>query len=218
VIRVVIVDDQHLVRTGFQALLSLNEDIIVVGQGANGFEACQLAASARPDVVVMDIRMPAMDGIEATQRITAAGSLPRVIILTTFDVDELVHSALRAGASGFMLKDAPPEELAHAIRVVHSGDAPLAPSVTRRLLDRFATEEAAMQRRSGAEDLITALTDREREVLTLIAKGLSNSEIAEATYVAESTVKTHVSRVFMKIGARDRVQAVITAYTAGLVE
>jgi DNA-binding NarL/FixJ family response regulator len=166
----------------------------------------------------LDVAKTCVLGLRAPLgRITAHGSLPRVIILTTFDVDEHVHHALRAGASGFLLKDAPPEELAHAIRVVHSGDALLAPSVARRLLDRFATQDAAFQKRSANEALVSTLTDRELEVLTLIAKGLSNSEIAEATFVAESTVKTHVSRVFMKIGARDRVQAVITAYTAGLV-
>jgi DNA-binding NarL/FixJ family response regulator len=216
-IRVVIVDDQQLVRTGFRALLSLEPDIAVVGEGANGYEAVALVKDTEPDVVLMDIRMPSLDGIEATQRITDSGSTARVIMLTTFDLDELVHGALRAGASAFLLKDALPDDLIRAVRVVAAGDALLAPSVTRRLLDRYATTSLLVDSHDPhATQLVAQLTDREREVLTLIAQGLTNGEIADATFVAETTVKTHVGRIFAKLGARDRVQAVIVAYDAGL--
>lgn len=217
----VVVDDQQLVRTGFSALLALEEDIEVVGEAANGEEAVRLCASLRPDVILMDIRMPVLDGVEATQRIVdASGSdgLPRVVILTTFDLDELVHAALRAGASGFLLKDSPPEELLRAVRVVAAGDALLAPSITRRLLTQFGSAAQQGAKNARLMKAIEQLTEREREVLGLMARGLTNNEIAEATFVAETTVKTHVSHIFTKLGARDRVQAVVLAYDAGLVQ
>ena len=229
-IRVVIVDDQLLVRTGFAAILGSEDDIGVVGEASNGAEALDVCRAVRPDVVVMDIRMPIMDGVEATRRLLAdhsAHSLSdahggpfveslRVLILTTFDVDELVHAAIRAGASGFILKDAPPEDLFRAIRVIAAGDAMIAPSVTRRMLAHFAEQRSASTS-FEAQRAIEHLTDRERDVLKLIARGLSNREIGDTIFVAETTVKTHVGRIFMKLNARDRVQAAVTAYDAGFV-
>jgi DNA-binding NarL/FixJ family response regulator len=218
-IRLVVVDDQPLLRTGFRMILAAERDMTVVGEAGDGVEAVREVARLQPDVVLMDIRMPNMDGVEATRRITAAAGPdgPRVLILTTFDLDEYVLNAIRAGASGFLLKDVPPEELAAAIRIVASGDALLAPSVTRRLLDRFAelpSPNGAPARRPAG---MTDLTERELEVFTLIGRGLSNQEIAERLFLGETTVKTHVSRVFAKLDLRDRVQAVVLAYEAGIV-
>jgi DNA-binding NarL/FixJ family response regulator len=215
-IRVVVADDQALVRSGFTMLLSGEDDIEVVGEASNGAEAVALAASQRPDVVLMDVRMPVMDGLEATRRITADDSLAstRVVILTTFDLDEYVHDALRAGASGFLLKDTLPVDLLHAVRVVAAGDALIEPRITRRLIEEFARRPSA-----GSSDLaaLRQLTDREREVLELVAKGQSNAEIATTLYVSHATVKTHVSRLLMKLDVRDRAQLVMVAYEAGLV-
>jgi DNA-binding NarL/FixJ family response regulator len=217
-ISVIVVDDQTLVRSGFESILNSADDITVIGQASNGAEAIDVCRTLAPDVVVMDIRMPVMDGVEATRRLTtvSGGRAPGVLMLTTFDLDELVHAALRAGASGFLLKDAPPDELFRAVRAVAAGDALIAPSITRRLLQHFA-ESGPSPANTAALAAIDQLTDREREVLTLIARGLSNQEIADEMYVAETTVKTHVGRVFMKLGARDRIQAAIVAYDAGLV-
>lgn len=220
-IRLIIADDQPLLRTGFRMILETERDMAVVGEAGNGEEAAALARRLQPDVVLMDIRMPVMDGVEATRRIMAApaapsGLRPRVLILTTFDLDQYVVEALRAGASGFLLKDVPPEELAVAIRVVAAGEALLAPSITRRLLDRFAstfTVEESPERPAAFGDL----TERELEVFTLIGRGLSNQEIADELVLGETTVKTHVSRVFAKLGLRDRVQAVVLAYETGTV-
>jgi DNA-binding NarL/FixJ family response regulator len=216
-IRVLIADDQPLMRTGFRMILDAEPDLVVVGEAADGAEAVRLAAGARADVVLMDVRMPGMDGIEATRRLAGDGVRDpvRVLILTTFDLDEYVLSALRAGASGFLLKDVPPEDLVDAIKVVAAGDALLAPSVTRRLLDRFAAslpDPAAT--RPAALDTLTA---RELEVLGLVARGMSNAEIAEHLVVSETTVKTHVGRVLAKLDLRDRVQAVVLAYETGIV-
>jgi DNA-binding NarL/FixJ family response regulator len=210
--RVLIADDQALVRTGFRMILETEPDLTVVGEAVDGEEAAALAASLAPAVVLMDIRMPRLDGIAATRRITALPDAPRVLILTTYDLDEYVYDALRAGASGFLLKDAPPDQLVNGIRVIARGDGLLAPSVTRRLIEEFAKREAAP---AMAGDL-SLLTEREREVLTLIARGLSNAEIAAALVVGETTVKTHVARVLDKLGLRDRVQAVVFAYESGL--
>jgi DNA-binding NarL/FixJ family response regulator len=217
-IRLVVVDDQMLVRRGFGSILASEDDIEVVGEAADGAEALVVCRAAEPDIVVMDIRMPVMDGVEATRRLIAehGETAPRVLILTTFDLDELVHAALRAGASGFLLKDAPPDELFRAVRSVAAGDALIAPSVTRRLLDHFARADASTPLAAAAE-AVGLLTDREREVLKLIARGRSNQEIGAAMFVAETTVKTHVGRIFMKLGARDRVQAAVVAYDAHLV-
>ena len=216
-IRVLIADDQPLMRTGFRMILDAEPDLEVVGEAADGAEAVRLAAGARADVVLMDVRMPGMDGIEATRRLAGDGVQDpvRVLILTTFDLDEYVLSALRAGASGFLLKDVPPEDLVEAIKVVAAGDALLAPSVTRRLLDRFAAslpDPAAA--RPAALDSLTA---RELEVLGLVARGMSNAEIAEHLVVSETTVKTHVGRLLFKLDLRDRVQAVVLAYETGIV-
>jgi DNA-binding NarL/FixJ family response regulator len=218
VTRVLIVDDQPLMRTGFRMILDAEPDIEVVGEARDGQEAVERAAAVRPDVVLMDIRMPRMDGIEATRRLagTDAAEPARVLILTTFDLDEHVVSALRAGASGFLLKDVPPEDLVDAIRVVARGDALLAPSVTRRLLDRFASrlpDPAEL----GPPAALGSLTAREGEVFRLLARGLSNAEIAAELVVSETTVKTHVARVLMKLDLRDRVQAVVLAYETGVV-
>jgi DNA-binding NarL/FixJ family response regulator len=220
-ITLVIADDQALLRTGFRMILEAERDMTVLGEAGNGEEAVALTRRLQPDVVLMDIRMPVMDGVEATRRITSApgpasGSGSRVLILTTFDLDEYIVQALRAGASGFLLKDVPPEELAAAIRVVAAGDALLAPSITRRLLDRFAstfTVPGEPQRPAGFADL----TERELEVFTLVGRGLSNQEIADELVLGETTVKTHVSRVFSKLELRDRVQAVVLAYETGIV-
>jgi DNA-binding NarL/FixJ family response regulator len=217
VIRVALVDDQELVRTGFRMMLEAQPDMTVTGEAADGLAAVQLAASRpQPDVLVMDIRMPRMDGVAATRQICAAGDRPRVLMLTTFDLDEYAFAALKAGASGFLLKDVPPHELLFAIRSVHSGDAVVAPSTTRRLIDRFVP----LLPGAGAETPpdLAELTEREREVLIHVATGLSNAEIAARLVVAEATVKTHVGRILAKLGLRDRVQAVVVAYETGLVK
>ncbi|MGQ4481941.1 response regulator [Streptomyces sp. SAS_276] len=212
---VLIVDDQALQRLGFSMLLEQYPDLSTVGEATHGGEAVRLAAELRPDVVLMDVRMPGMDGIEATRRIVQSGGRSRVLVLTTFDLDEYAYAALRAGASGFLLKDALPEELVAGIRAVAAGDAVISPGLTRKLIDAFADR---MPGRTPEQDRrLDALTEREREVLTVMAAGWSNTEIAERLSLAESTVKSHVSRVLAKIGARDRVQAVIFAYDAGLV-
>ena len=214
---VLLVDDQPLLRTGFRMILSAESDLTVVGEAGDGASAVELARRLRPDVVLMDIRMPGMDGIQATRALAGPGveEPVKVLILTTFGLDEYVVESLRAGASGFLLKDAPPEDLVEAIRIVAAGEALLAPSVTRRLLDRVASRLPPAN-----EDTIPALsqlTERELEVLKLMARGLSNAEIAEKLVVSETTVKTHVSRVLAKLDLRDRVQAVILAYETGLV-
>jgi DNA-binding NarL/FixJ family response regulator len=212
--RVLLVDDQELVRTGFRLILEAAE-VPVVGEAADGAEAVVLAAQLRPDVVLMDVRMPVMDGIEATRRIRAAGDgAPRVLVLTTFGLDEYVFDALRAGASGFLLKDTPRRQLVEAIHVVAEGEALLAPSVTRRLIEEFATRP---DRTARDDRSVSELTAREREALELVARGMTNAEIAATMFVGEATVKTHVSHVLMKLGLRDRVQAVIFAYEHGLV-
>jgi DNA-binding NarL/FixJ family response regulator len=216
-IRVLIADDQPLMRTGFRMILDAEPDLEVVGEATDGAEAVRLAGHVRADVVLMDVRMPGMDGIEATRRLAGDGVQDpvRVLILTTFDLDEYVLSALRAGASGFLLKDVPPEDLVDAIKVVAAGDALLAPSVTRRLLDRFASNlPDPSAARPAALDTLTA---RELEVLGLVARGMSNAEIAEHLVVSETTVKTHVGRVLAKLDIRDRVQAVVLAYETGIV-
>ena len=215
-IRVLIADDQAMVRAGFAALLGAQPDLEVIGQAADGAEAVRIAAETRPDVVLMDIRMPVLDGIEATRTILASGAepLPRVVVLTTFDVDDYVLEALRAGASGFLLKDALPDDLVEAVRVVARGDALLAPSVTRRLIARFAARPTG---RGAVDSDLEVLTEREREVLREIAQGRSNAEIAVVLFIAEQTVKSHVSRVLTKLGLRDRAQAVVVAYESGLV-
>jgi DNA-binding NarL/FixJ family response regulator len=212
---VLIVDDQPLQRFGFRMLLEATPDTEVAGEAAHGAEAVRRAAELRPDVVLMDIRMPGMDGIEATRHIVAGGGRSRVLALTTFDLDEYAHAALRAGASGFLLKDAHPEELLAGIRAVARGDAVVAPALTRRLLDAYAHHLPAAS--TGRTDpRWEALTDREREILVAIGQGRTNGEIAERLVLSESTVKTHVGRVLAKIGARDRIQAVIIAYDLGL--
>ncbi|GAA2318063.1 response regulator [Streptomyces violaceusniger] len=216
-IRVLIADDQMMVRQGFTVLLNAEPDIEVVGQAVDGADAIAQVAELAPDVVLMDIRMPGVGGIEATRRLTEpAGATVKVLVLTTFDLDEYVYEALRAGASGFLLKDASADELAHAVRVVAAGDALLAPNITKRLIGEFSRVTAAAPRgplRARAGEL----TERETEVLTLIAQGLSNAEIAARLVVAEQTVKTHVSRILFKLGLRDRTQAAVFAYETGLV-
>ncbi|MEU6860106.1 response regulator transcription factor [Glycomyces sp. NPDC046736] len=214
-----IVDDHPLQRMGFRMLVESQPDLVVLGETDNGADAVRRATELGPDVVLMDVRMPGVDGIEATRRIIAAGGRSRVLVLTTFDLDEYAYAALRAGASGFLVKDAQPEELLSGIRVVAAGDAVVAPKLTRRLLDRFSDQfpvEGEDDGKAAAEQL-EVLTEREREVLTAIGKGWNNNEIAERFHLAESTVKTHVGRILAKIGARDRVQAVIFAYNTGLV-
>lgn len=211
-IRVLLVDDQAMIRSGLRMILESEPDIEVVAEAADGEEAVRLARREQPEVVLMDIRMPGLDGIQATARIGEASDEVRVIVLTTFDVDDYVYGALRAGASGFLLKDAPADELVRAIRVVAGGDALIAPSVTRRLIADFASRPE-----SAAPIGLDLLTDREREVLSLVARGRSNAEIAEELYVGETTVKTHVSSCLTKLGARDRVQLVVAAYESGLV-
>jgi DNA-binding NarL/FixJ family response regulator len=212
-ISVLVVDDQALVRTGFRMILEAESDLEVVGEAVDGLEAVELAQRHRPDVILMDIRMPNLDGVEATRRLQGFAS--RVLILTTFDLDEYVYDALRAGASGFLLKDTPPEDLVRAIRIVAAGDALLAPSVTTRLVRELAATPSPSTPPSARLD---ALTEREREVLVLMARGLSNAEIAAELIVSEATVKTHVGRVLMKLDLRDRVQAVVLAYETGLVK
>jgi DNA-binding NarL/FixJ family response regulator len=214
--RVLVVDDEALLRTAFSSLIDAEDDLEVVGEAADGRQAVQIAARLRPDVVVMDVRMPVMDGIEATRQITAGqgAGVPRVLILTTFDLDEYVFEALRAGASGFALKSRPLEELLTAIRTVAVGEALLAPSVTRRLIAHFAHRASAPPRTPPG---LAELTDREREVLALVARGLTNAELAGTLQVSLPTVKTHVSRILTKLGARDRTQLVILAYESGIV-
>jgi DNA-binding NarL/FixJ family response regulator len=216
-IRVLLVDDQELLRLGFRMILEAEDDLEVVGEASDGAQAVELAASCQPAVVLMDVRMPVMDGIEATRRILANDLTVRVLVLTTFDLDEYAFGALRAGASGFLLKDVPPAELVGAIRTVASGDAVVSPRITRRLLDEYAHQLAP----SGHDELITnvlsALTDREREVLTALAEGLSNAEIAGRLFVSEATVKSHVGRILDKLGLRDRVQVVVFAFQTGIV-
>lgn len=214
---VVIVDDQALVRAGFRMILDADESVRVVGEAANGEEAIAFVRQLQPDIVLMDVRMPRLDGLEATRRLLSdGGNQPRVIMLTTFDADEYVYSALQAGASGFLLKDVTPEQLVAAVRLVAAGDALLAPSITRRLVERFAAPRtpSAPPAVSGEVETLTA---REREVLVLIARGLSNAELAEQLILSEATVKTHVARILAKLGLRDRVQAVVLAYERGLV-
>ncbi|GAA4611031.1 response regulator transcription factor [Saccharopolyspora hordei] len=208
-----LVDDQELMRMGFRMVLDAQEDLEVVGEAGNGEEAVRLVAELEPDVVLMDVRMPVLDGVEATRRIVAADDA-KVLVLTTFDLDEYALSALRSGASGFLLKDTRPENLVSAVRSVASGDAVVSPSVTKRLLDRFLGETGGRLRDASVLD---ALTEREREVLVLVAKGLSNSEIAGKLYLSEATVKTHLGRILSKLDLRDRVQAVVLAYETGLV-
>ena len=213
VIRVVLVDDQELMRVGFRMVLGAQEDMEIVGEAANGQEAVALAESLRPDVVLMDVRMPVLDGVEATKLITERG-LAKVLVMTTFDLDEYALSALRNGASGFLLKDTPSVQLVAALRSVASGDAVVSPSVTRRLLDRFLGS-AGGELRDAA--MLNVLTEREREVMLLMAQGLSNTEIARKLFLSEATVKTHVGRVLSKLDLRDRVQVVVLAYETGLV-
>jgi DNA-binding NarL/FixJ family response regulator len=213
-IRVVVADDQGMVRTGFSILLNAQPDIEVVGEAVNGQEAIARVAELRPDVILMDVRMPVMDGLQATRQIAAEDGAPRVLVLTTFDLDDYVYEALRAGASGFLLKDASASELAEAVRVVAAGDALLSPGVTRRLIAEFARLGAP---RAGNRKNVKDLTERETEVLALVARGLSNTEIAAHLVVAEQTIKTHVSRILMKLALRDRAQAVVFAYECGVV-
>jgi DNA-binding NarL/FixJ family response regulator len=211
-IRVALVDDDALIREGLRMIIDRAGDLEVVATAGNGEEAMQVAREHRPDVVLMDVRMPVLDGIEATRRITLADDAPRIIILTTFELDEYVFEALRAGASGFLLKRTEPEQLVGAIRVVAGGEALLSPSVTRRLIEEFTRRPPV-----GSGERLTVLTEREREVLLLIARGLSNQELAEQLFIADNTVKTHVKRIFTKLGARDRAQAIVIAYESGLV-
>jgi DNA-binding NarL/FixJ family response regulator len=215
-LRVLIVDDQALVRAGFKMVLEAEDDLEVVGEAADGREAVQAALELQPDVVLMDVRMPDVDGIEATRRLVGGNGDAKVVMLTTFDLDEYVYEALRAGASGFMLKDVPPEQLIAGIRAVAAGDALLAPSVTRRMIEEFVHHPPGAVRPAPAE--LAELTAREREVLELLARGLSNAEIAKTFVVSETTVKTHVAHVLAKLGLRDRVQAVVFAYESGVVE
>jgi DNA-binding NarL/FixJ family response regulator len=213
-IRVLIADDQALVRGGFHSILAGQDDIEVVGEAEDGKEAVELAERLRPDVVLMDIRMPGVDGIEATRRIGARGIVTRVLVLTTFDVDEYVYEAMKAGASGFLLKTTPPRQLADAVRTVAAGDALLAPSITRRLVEQFVRRPPPGAAPPGLEEL----TERERHVLGLLARALSNAEIAAELVVSEATVKSHVNRILSKLNLRDRAQAIVLAYETGLVE
>jgi DNA-binding NarL/FixJ family response regulator len=212
VIRIALVDDDALIREGLRMIINQAGDLEVVATAGNGADALRVAAEHRPDVILMDVRMPVLDGIEATRQITEKEDSPRVIILTTFELDEYVFEALRAGASGFLLKRTEPEQLVNAIRVVAGGEALLSPSVTRRLIEEFTKRP-----QSGSGERLSMLTEREREVLLLIARGLSNQELAEQLFIADNTVKTHVKRIFTKLGARDRAQAIVIAYESGLV-
>ena len=214
-IRVLLVDDQALVRAGFRLILELEPDVEVVGEAADGAQCLRMVGSERPDVVLMDIRMPTMDGIEATRRLMAAGSSARVLVLTTFDLDEYVYDAMRAGASGFLLKDVPREELVAGVRIVARGDALLAPAVTKRMVERFVRLPPPA---TGVPDVLRVLSERELEVFGLVARGLSNAEIADRLVVGEATVKTHVARVLAKLGLRDRVQVVVLGYESGFVQ
>ena len=217
---ILLADDQELMRMAFKMVIDSQEDLVVLGEAANGEEALQRAAELQPDVILMDVRMPELDGVEATRRLRAADSSARVIILTTFDLDEYVFAALRAGASGFLLKDTPPAELLGAIRVVAAGDAVIAPSITRRLLEAFAHRlppRAPGDGDSDAEERLAQLTTREREVLAAVSRGLSNIEIADELVLSEATVKSHVGRILAKLELRDRVQIVVFAYEHGLV-
>lgn len=213
-IRVLIADDQDLVRAGFRMILESHDDIEVVGEAGNGREAVEAAQLLKPDVVLMDIRMPGLDGIDATRRLLERPHPPRVLMLTTFDLDQYVYEALKAGASGFMLKNAPPDRLAEAVRTVAEGDALLAPAITRRVIEEFVSRPRAD---GELPERLSELTDRELEVLRLIARGLSNAEIAESLFLSEATVKTHVNRVLTKLRLRDRTQATVLAYETGLV-
>jgi DNA-binding NarL/FixJ family response regulator len=213
-ISVLLADDQELVRSGFRLILDLADGIEVVGEAADGHEAVRLAKELQPDVVLMDVRMPELDGIEATRRLRQAGIETRVLVLTTFDLDEYVYAAIRAGASGFLLKDAPREQLVTAVRTIARGEALLAPPITQRLIERFVTRPAPTE----AAPSLAELSPRELEVLRLLARGLSNAEIAGELIVGEATVKTHVAHILRKLGLRDRVQAVVLAYESGLVE
>jgi DNA-binding NarL/FixJ family response regulator len=216
-VRVLIVDDQSLVRAGFRMILDAESEIEVVGEASDGLEAVLAARQMEPDVILMDVRMPNVDGLEATRRLLdGRDEGPRILILTTFDLDEYVYEALRAGASGFLLKDTPPEQLVEAIMIVARGDALLAPSITRRVIEEFVRRPPASTRKTPPE--LAELTTREREMLGYIAKGLSNAEIAQAAFVSETTVKTHVAHILMKLRLRDRVQAVVYAYENGVVE
>lgn len=215
-VKVLIADDQALVRTGFRMILDAEDDVEVTGEAADGLEAIAAAQSERPDVILMDVRMPNMNGIEATRRLVDKDDVDpiRVLILTTFDLDEYVYDALRAGASGFLLKDAPPEDLVQAVRVVARGEGLIAPSITKRLIEEIAQRPP---QHTASPEALRSLTQRELEVLQLVARGLSNQEIAKELFVSETTVKTHVGRVLMKLGVRDRVQAVVLAYESGIV-
>jgi DNA-binding NarL/FixJ family response regulator len=213
-LRVLIADDQTLMRSGLVGMLAAHDDLDVVGEAADGMEAVALVERLRPDVVVMDIRMPRLDGIEATRRLRAAGSSAAVLVLTTFDLDEHVYQALRAGAAGFLLKDAPPQRLADAVRAVAAGDTALGATVMRRLVERYVSRPTAQD----AERLVASLTAREREVLDLVVQGLSNAEVSGRLHLSEATVKTHVTRVLAKLGVRGRVQAVVLAYESGLAQ
>jgi len=214
-IRVALADDQELVRRGFGALIGAEDDLEVVGEAANGAEAIDLAFAARPDVILMDVRMPELDGIAATARITGDDRLAdtRILVLTTFDLDQYVYDALRAGASGFLLKDTAPQQLLDAIRIVAAGDALIAPAITRRLISEFAARPEPNSDHAGLDDL----TDRERDVLTEVGQGHNNAEIADRLFISPLTAKTHVSRIMTKLGARDRAQLVVVAYESGLV-
>ena len=224
-IRVLIVDDQAMIRAGFRMIIEAEPDITVVGEAGDGIEALEMAERSTPDVVLMDVRMPRMDGIEAARRMLSdradraatdgSPKLPRVLMLTTFDLDDYVYAALRAGVSGFMLKDAPAEQLVEAIRVIAAGDALLAPSVTRRLIEDISKRPS--RDTTTTVPGLDQLTDREDEVLRLVAKGLSNAEVADQLYLGEATIKTHVGRILMKLNLRDRVQAVVLAYESGLI-
>ena len=217
-LRVLIADDQALVRAGFALILASQDDVEVVGEAADGAAAIDAAATLRPDIVLMDIRMPGVDGIAATREITARADAPRVLILTTFDLNTYVYEALRAGASGFLLKDAPPEELVAAMRVVARGDALLGASITRQIIEEFVTPSSVRGPLDPADaSRLNELTQREREILELVAEGMTNAEIADLLVLSSSTVKTHVGQVLMKLGLRDRVQAVVLAYECGVV-
>jgi DNA-binding NarL/FixJ family response regulator len=214
-IRVLLADDQALVRGGFRMILEAQSDMEVVAEAEDGRQALELARDARPDVVLMDIRMPGLDGLEATRRLLAVPDGPRVLVLTTFDLNEYVYEAMKIGASGFLLKDVRPEQLAEAVRTVAAGDTLLAPAITRRLVEEFVRRPPPGAR---APTALSALTDRELDVLKLLARGLSNAEIGQALFVSEATVKTHVTRILAKLGVRDRVQAVVFAYECALVQ